>query len=157
MRNPVDRFISVYNYWNQLHENGESTYGVKTAWALDIEEFVEYFNEVYLIEEFFNRMTWQVAHSHHLFRRRELLGIAQEDLLELAIKNLRKCSVVGFLDDIPKFTHDCRDILGIDLDIKEKNVTQEKYKNNSVSADVRKKIEKWVMLDLNLYEHAKSQ
>ena len=157
LRNPIDRFISVYNFWNQLHEQGKSKYGIKTAWALDIEEFVEYFNEIELIAEFFNRMTWQVAHSHHLFRRRELLGISQEDLLALAKQNLRKCAVVGFLDDIPKFTHDCRDILGVDLDIKEKNLTQEKYKNNPISADVRKKIEKWVRLDLNLYEHFKSQ
>lgn len=156
LRDPVDRFISVYYYWRQLHEGGRMEWGPRTAAAMSLEEFAGYFGENALIEEFFNRVTWQVAFSHHLVRRRELLGITRAELLVRAKENLSKCAVVGCLEDIPKFVSDCRDVLGIELDVGEKNVTKKRKSADEVPDDLRRKITQWMPLDMELYESYRS-
>jgi len=152
LRDPIDRFISVYYYWRQLHEGGRMEWGPRTAAAMPLEEYVEYFGESALIEEYFNRITWQVAYSHHLVRRRDLLGINRSELLARAKDNLSKCAVVGCLEDIPKFASDCYEVLGIKLDVGEKNVTKKRKSADEISPELRRKIASWMPLDIEIYE-----
>lgn len=152
LRDPIDRFISVYYYWRQLYEKEKRRqWGPVTANALSLEEFVERFDEVALTEEFYNRMTWQVASSFHISERRRLVATTRTDLLEQATANLRKCAVVGRTEDMPRFVADCREVLGVELEVGQENVTARRPRYSEVSLDVRRKIARWVQLDLELY------
>lgn len=152
LRDPIDRFISVYYYWRQLYEKeNRREWGPYTANALSLDEFAERFDEPSLIEEFYNRITWQVASSFHVAERRRLVGLDRGALLERARGNLRKCAVVGRIEDIPGFVRDCRDVLGIGLEIGQENVTRKRPRSSQVSLDTRRKITRWVELDLELY------
>ena len=152
LRDPIDRFISVYYYWRQLYEKeNRRDWGVRTAYALSLDEFVERFDEVALIEEFFNRITWQFAHSFHMSARRARIDVTRAELLKRAQDNMAKCAVVGRQEDMPRFVADCRERLGITLNVGRYNVTSRRADYDSVPLSVRRRIATWVELDLELY------
>lgn len=152
LRDPVDRFVSVYFYWRQLVESeNRKEWGPRAAYALSLEEFAERFDESSLTEELYNRITWQIASSFHFSERRRMMGVTQAELLEKAIANLRKCAVVGRVEDMAGFVRDCRNTLGVELDIGRLNVTKNRPSASQVPLSVRRKIMQWVPLDLELY------
>jgi hypothetical protein len=152
LRDPIDRFISVYYYWRQLYEKERRRdFGIQAAHSLSLEEFVERFDEASMAEEFYNRMTWQFAASHHLGSRRDYICLSRGELLDLARSNLSKCAVVGRQENMAGFVADCKRTLGIELEVDFKNVTAQRMAADDVPLSIRRRIADWVQLDLELY------
>ncbi|HCS55091.1 sulfotransferase family 2 domain-containing protein [Rubinisphaera sp.] len=152
LRDPIDRFISVYYYWRQLYETeNRRDPGIVAAHSLSLDEFAERFDESKLIQQFYNQMTWQFAGSFNLNDRRKRIELTQAEVLELAQANMQKCAVVGRKEDLPGFVSDCRKTLGIELDIDKLNVTAKRPHIDEVPLSTRRRIAQWVPLDLELY------
>ena len=156
LRDPIDRFLSVYFYWRQLYEKeGRRERGMVLAEHLPLAEFAERFDELPLIEEFFNRMTWQLAHSHHISRRKEMpTRMASAELLEMALDNLAKCEVVGFQHDMASFAARCSQLVGQPLLFGNHNSTKKRAPVSDLSPALRRRIEDWLPLDIQLYQAA---
>jgi hypothetical protein len=69
LRDPVDRFVSVYYFWRTLYDQGVER-NRKTALAVNynLTEFAKIRDEQLLAEEFFNRATWQIAYGSSIRR-----------------------------------------------------------------------------------------
>lgn len=152
LRDPIDRFVSVYWYWRQLVEKeNRKEPGPVAAAALSLEEFVERFDEPALVEEFYDRVTWQIHSDFHLPQRRTKIALTRAELLAGAKENLRKIDVVGRQEDMNDLVAQCRQVLGIDLDIGHANVTAHRTRKDDMSRSLRRRISDWVQLDLELY------
>jgi hypothetical protein len=154
LRNPVDRFLSVYYFWRQLHASGAEV-SPKTICAAKytLEEFVRIYDEPFLVEEFFNRATWQIAYGSSIEHRREFrkLGKTEQDVFNAAKENLERFAVLGVQENLPAFLAEFGTRFGIALDIRKTNVTKHRKKTADISVGTLKKIHDWVYLDIELY------
>lgn len=152
LRDPIDRFVSVYWYWRQLVEKeNRKEPGPKAAAALSLDEFTERFDEPALIEEFYDRMTWQLHSDFHLPKRREKIAVPRAELLAGAKENLRTIDVVGRQEDMDDLAMQCRKVLGIEVEIGRTNVAAYRTQKQDLSRALRRRITDWVQLDLELY------
>lgn len=157
LRHPVDRFISVYYFWRELLEkNVEVVRKTKLTKLYSLDDFVSLQDELQLTEEFFNRMTWQVAHGSTIEHRRELRdrGKTDNDLLAMAIGNLETFAVIGLQSRMGEFSRAIERRFGVNLNVGRVNVTEKRPSVNDLSVATRRKIFDWVYLDIELYEAA---
>lgn len=157
LRDPVDRFMSVYYYWREIHFKGLNiTRQTKLASEYSLDDFVLVKDEVSLLEQFFNRMTWQLADTFTLNARHQLRsqGIRDADLLARAIENLKACAVVGVQERMDAFADAYERRIGRPLTIDRLNVTRERPPVAELSPATRRRIMDWVYLDAELYQAA---
>jgi hypothetical protein len=157
LRNPVDRFLSVYYFWRQLHATGvEVSPNTRLAAAHSLDDFVTFWDAPSLIAEFFNRMTWQIAYGNSLADRIEirLQGKTDQEIFKLALANLQTFSVVGLQEDLPGFARKLKAKHNIDLALQKVNVTKERMRIADISVGTLEQIHRWVGLDLELYAYA---
>jgi Sulfotransferase family len=160
LRNPVDRFISVYYFWRQLYANGvEQSRNTSMAAKYDLDQFVLIRDEPFLMEEFYNRITWQVAHGSSIQLRLEMRsqGRSEDDIYQTAIDNIGMFAVVGTQERMSEFGDKLRQKYGIELQIKRENVTQNKAKKRDIKIQTLRQIQDWVYMDIELYQHVLSQ
>jgi hypothetical protein len=157
LRHPVDRFVSVYYFWRELLEKKvEVTRKTKLTKAFTLDDFVSLRDELPLIEEFFNRMTWQVAYGSSIEHRKELRdeGKTENDVLAMAVRNLQGFALVGLQNRLPEFSRAVEKRLGVTLKVGMVNVTASRPGVDELSVTTRRRIYDWVYLDLELYEAA---
>lgn len=160
LRNPIDRFVSVYYFWRELLERKiEVNRKTRLTKLYSLDEFVFLHDELALIEEFFNRMTWQIAYGSSIEHRKELRdqGKTENDVLKQAIANLGTFAVVGTQSRLPDFNGAMNARYGINLDVQKINVTENRPTVSDLSIVTRRRIADWVYLDLELYESASRQ
>lgn len=84
--------------------------------------------------------------------------VTGEDI-ERAKRNLAKCRIVGFVEDLPDFERRLRDLLGVRLKIGHAN--KSKISNNSeqviLTPAIRRKIEDLSAVNFELYEFARQE
>ena len=157
LRHPVDRFLSVYYFWRQLHEaRAETSLNTELASKFSLDEFVQVTDQPGLIEEFQNRCTFQIAYGSSLNQRRHLRlkGQTNDQIFQLALDNLAKFKVVGVQEDMARFSEAAAQAFGVTLNINRINVTKERPEISSISISTRKTIQEWVYMDMELYQHA---
>jgi hypothetical protein len=158
LRDPIDRFVSVYYFWRQLHER-EVERNRKTALAVNysLHDFATLQDELFLSEEFFNRCTWQLAHGSSIQHRQALhdQGVTERQVLDRARDNLANFAAVGFQDDIAPFNAAVNRLFGLNLLVRRVNVTQGRVAVADVPAATRRLIERWCYLDIELYQQAR--
>ncbi len=157
LRNPIDRFISVYYFWRQLYEKGiERNHKTILAHKFSLSEFVMIRDEPFVIEALYNTMTWQIAHGTSLARRRKLreLGKTDADVFELALRNLATFSLVGVQERLEVFEAAMVRQFSIPLTIRKVNVTEARPGVEDIGAATISAIHDWSFLDLGLYDHA---
>jgi hypothetical protein len=158
LRDPVDRFVSVYFFWRQLNEKGVER-NRKTAMTVkyDLHEFAKIRDEQVLAEEFFNRTTWQMAFGSSIGHRVRWhdQGVTDAQLLERAKANLSGFAAVGFQDDMVAFNARVSRLAGIDLAVRRINVTRDRPAIAEIPSNTRRLIESWVYLDIELLAHAR--
>ena len=157
LRHPVDRFLSVYYFWRQLHEaRAETSLNTELASKYTLDEFVRITDQPGLIEEFQNRCTFQIAYGSSLNQRRllRLKGLTNDQIFQLALDNLEKFRVVGIQEDMARFSDATAQAFGVALNIKKINVTVDRPELSSISVSTRKAIQDWVYMDMELYQQA---
>jgi hypothetical protein len=157
LRNPVDRFVSVYHFWRRLSERGiEKSHRTALAHKFSLSEFVKIRDEPALLEAFYNVMTWQVAHGTSLVRRRELrlMGKTDNDVIELAIANLSTFALVGIQERLQIFEAAMAQRYSLPLKIRKINVAEARPGSRDIDAATLTAIRDWTFMDLKLYEYA---
>ena len=157
LRHPIDRFLSVYYFWRQLYETGvEKTKNTELAHKFKLEEFVRIKDYPGLIEEFFNRATFQIAFGSSLNQRIELRlkGFTENEIFDLAAKNLAGFKAVGIQENMGPFVDAINRLFGVTLNIEKVNVTGKRAGVSDIPVATRHAIQDWVYMDLELYQYA---
>ncbi len=154
LRDPVDRYISDYFFLRQQYISGEArNHKTSLAGGHDLDQFVQIRDEPILQKEFLNRMTWQLAYSHRLELRQDLIdaGIGDDDLVRLAMSNLRQFAIVGTQSDMAGLAEAIRRRYDVRLSIGRVNVTDTRVAKTDLTSKTLGFIERWVHLDDELY------
>ncbi|WP_428395322.1 sulfotransferase family 2 domain-containing protein [Lichenicoccus sp.] len=157
LRHPVDRYMSVYYFWRQLYNTGvERSLNTELAARFPIEEFVQIRDQPWLIEEFENRATFQLAYGSSLVHRRQMRldGLTNDAIFNMALRNLDGFKAVGIQEDMTRFAATIKAAYGIVLDIQKVNVTEERPQVRDISVATRRAIQDWVYMDMELYQQA---
>ena len=157
LRDPVDRFMSVYYFWRQLHERGiEKSINTQLAAKYSLSEFVKIRDQPGLLEEFHNRCTLQIAYGSALHQRRDLRlrGLTEDEIFQMAVSNLRTFTVVGVQEDMPGLARKIKDTTGVDLGVQKINVTEGRSPVSDIDIGTKRLMHQWVYLDLELYAEA---
>lgn len=157
LRDPVDRYLSTYFFLKQLYFSGvEISHKTSLAARFDLDEFVQITDDPALDAEFLNRMTWQIAHSHQLELRQQLIdsGVGDAELLRISIANLSRFAIVGVQSDMAGFAEEIRQKYRVKLSIDRINVTKSRLMKADVSPKTLKVIEAWVYLDQQPWDAA---
>ncbi len=157
LRNPIDRFISVYYFWRQLYDKGiERNHKTILAHKFSLSEFVKIRDEPFVMEALYNTMTWQIAHGSSLAHRRNLrqMGKTDEEVIQLALDNLATFSLVGVQERLEVFESAMLRRFSIPLAIRKINVTEARPGVEDIGAVTLSAIHDWSFLDIRLYEHA---
>jgi hypothetical protein len=115
LRDPVKRFISNYTF-NKL----TNTKAIMLPNNLDTDNIVQEAKSILL-----SRRGWQMANSPTMY----LTGrypINESDAVNMqqeVASNLSKFKVIGFLDNLDKFSDECQELTGQKIDIGHRNTT----------------------------------
>ena len=112
LRDPIDRFLSGYFFLRQRYQSGEAINAkTRLAAAYDLDQFARIRDEPFLLQDMCNRMAWQIAYSHDLKLRHELIeaGVRDDELVDLAFSNLSGFAIEGMQSDMPAFAASLRE------------------------------------------------
>lgn len=157
LRNPVDRFASVYYFWRSLSEKGNPTLQAKIASKYALDEFAQIRDLPLFLEEFYNRATWQLAFGSTMEHRRRWRedGRTEDELLQAALANVRSLALVGVQEDMDTFRRKFAGMFGVSLKMQRENVTPNRGGVFDLPARTIRAIQEWVQLDIEVYELAR--
>jgi hypothetical protein len=157
LRHPVDRFISVYHFWRQLHDTGvERSINTELATKYSLDDFVTIKDQSGIVEEFQNRCTFQIAFGSSISQRKALRvqGLNDDAIFKMAVENLKQIRVVGIQEKLGQFAEKISDTFGVDLELKKVNVTLNRPEVTDVSVSTLRNIHDWLYMDIELYQEA---
>jgi len=157
IRDPVDRFLSHYYYWHRRGINGELSGGdVEVAANHSLGEFLDLIESGTEMIQLDNLITWMFAGGFEPWIRRELAHLSQDELLDLAKRNIQSCAVVGRLDDMPRFLDDLKRELGLELQVSMLNRNQDRMPTDQLPGETLDRIRSYLALDIQLYDWFKT-
>ena len=157
LREPIDRFLSTYCFLRHRYLAGNVRNERTSLIArYDLDQLVLIEDEPVLIPLFQNSASWQLAHGHTMWHRRALLdqGTTDADILRRAIENTTNCAVVGLQHRMDAFVARINARYGIDIRLEAVNVTPDRLSISDIGRTTLSRIERWLTLDLELYQYA---
>lgn len=140
LRDPVDFFVSFYL---QMFHSDEK------RWKID-----------YALESFLDTPLAELFGTFYALYFSELPQnqlVSNNQAAQLSINNLRKFTLVGFLEDMSKFKRRLSEILGVRLWVGHANKSNAKQddKDDIITPSIRRKIEALSAVNFEIYETAK--
>ena len=158
LRHPVERLLSLYSY---TRNPGKFTPVINPSYAKG-KTLVEFFRSeepaVYMNVR--DAMTWQLASGYHAPHRKAIQsrGIEGSDVQQRAIRTLRRCVVVGVLEDLPRFYDAVDDFFGKTAPRPSKvvNASSDRIRWTDLNAEEKAAVEENVRMDWVTYDKAKA-
>ncbi|MGV6848829.1 MAG: sulfotransferase family 2 domain-containing protein [Marinibacterium sp.] len=161
LRHPVDRFVSCYYFWRELHAAGvEGSRKTALAHALPLAEFARALDEPELVSELYNRMAWQLHSDFALPRRADTRirdGLDEAGLVAGALDNLGRCAVVGFQHRYGDFLAALNARFDLAITNVHINVTARRSAIEDLTRAELSAILNWVAADMELYTAARAR
>lgn len=164
LRNPTDRYVSLYYYWRWLDRSAPDHRlpagderrepGLDLAKKHSFEEFVELDNRHVLVDTY-NTQVWQLAFDPGPGRR-DNAGMSEDDLLRTAQEHVDQMEFVGIVEDMPRSLAILENTFGWSLPRSRPhhNRTPKRPKVEDLPVELRKKIYRRTELDWELYSYA---
>lgn len=129
---PIDRIISIYNYWRGRPEpeGGFTDTAPQLAKELTFSEFIRS-DHHRIVTDIDNAQAYALAFGNGKRHRDKLAKATDRIILNLAHQNLRSIDVVGHTENMGLFGVNVRLRLGLNLNIETHNVTEDKLVSRS--------------------------
>ncbi|WP_319772081.1 class I SAM-dependent methyltransferase [Breoghania sp.] len=148
LRNPIERLISLYNFQHYRTPDHDPGDVFKDVAEMSFHEFLESDDKRIVVSRQ-NTMTYQLAKSHMFPQRSELSDLSDEEVLQLALDNLKTFDAVGILEKpstlVPIIGSDPMDIV---------NNTKRGYFPDLRDERTRSLVFSSIYLDIQLYMKA---
>lgn len=132
LRDPVQRILSLYNYWRVKAEDmklespeRDLPDAMRFAKELSFREFV-FSDAQRIIHDIQNAQSYQIVTSNRSTGRSELAGVTDDELFGLACNSIKKFAAVGCVENMSAFEHDVKQNLGLDISVPVKNRTKKR-------------------------------
>lgn len=153
LRDPVDRITSLYNFWHNRTPKIDPSGVFSDVSKMTPKEFFLSKNMNILVGRK-NCQTYQLAYSNNKFGRDYLDKLSDKEILELALSNLRKAKLVGFVEHLDKFTENFKKEYKRELVIPKINVSKVTKSDFIFDDEIRSLMYESVYLDQALYSQA---
>jgi hypothetical protein len=163
VREPTDRILSLYNYWRSvpsesavIYESGKVDPAVSLAKSLSFRDFV-LSDHPRILHDINNGQTFQIASSNNAAGRRALTGQSDDQVLQIAQKNLGRMRAVGRTENLEVFRQQMMERLEMKLDIPFHNKTQKRFVDREqLDPKAQARLQELNELDYALYEFVKA-
>jgi len=155
LRNPVDRLISLYNFFHGLDLNTtDSDFTMKFAHESSAEDFFSS-HDPRVLSYIDNTQTWQLAIGADFMTRKRFSHMDDQDLLELARSNIMKMNFCGITEHTTKSIELLGQLLNMPLVENHINTSNTATRFEDLSSDARERLLQYTTLDNILYEEQK--
>ena len=158
LRHPVERLLSLYSY---TRNPGKFIPVIDPSFAKG-KTLTQFFQseEPQIAMNVRDAMTWQLASGYHAPHRNlvRARGIEDSDVQQRAIRTLRRCVVVGVLEDLPRFYDAVDEFFGKKAPRPSKvvNASRDRIRWADLTAEEKAAVEDNVQMDWVTYDKAKA-
>jgi hypothetical protein len=149
LREPVERILSLYSYWKNPGRGRPP--GDPLPDGLDLEGFLRSTRDD-ISTNINNAQTWQLSFGLDRRTRARLAGLADVELLDIAIKNVKSLRIVGVAEELHNVMKQLGDYFGeTDLGLDFFNRSVDRVRRSEVSDWALQNIKERTKLDQILY------
>jgi len=153
LRDPIDRITSLYNFWHNRTPKEDPAGVFSDVAKMTPQEFFSS-KQMNIIVGRENCQAYQLAYSNNKFGRDYLKNLSEQEILELAMSNLRKSKLVGFVEHLDVFCEKFQKIYQRELVIPKINVSKVSHSNFIFDKELRSAMYDSIYLDQALYSMA---
>jgi len=155
LRNPLDRLISLYNFFHGLDQKKiKGDFVIDYAINNTAEAFFES-KDPRILSYLDNTQTWQLAIATDPMTRKKYSYLNDLDLLNLAQSNIHKMHFCGITEYSAESINTLGQLLGVSLTENRINASVTKMTFDDLSPNIREKLREYTKLDNILYENQK--
>lgn len=154
LRDPIDRIVSIYNFWRgvPLPESGPVDRALRYARELSFSDFIRVEDDR-IADDIRDSQTMSLVLGNDRWSRERLEGIDQRDLVRIAERNLRSFDVSGTTNRMGAFATEFELRFGVRLEVGRANETPQRF---ITTADIAPADRAWLdeitSLDRHLYD-----
>ncbi|MEM7529965.1 MAG: hypothetical protein AAF416_20290 [Pseudomonadota bacterium] len=158
LRDPVERIVSIYNFWRgvPLPETGPVDRALRYARELSFSDFIR-LEDDRIADDIRDSQTMSLVLGNDRWSRKRLEGIDRRDLLRIAERNLKSFDVTGTTERMGAFATEFELRFGIRLEIGRANETPQRFVSTAeISAADLAYLREITALDRHLHERLAS-